>query len=65
MAASQNTTVVVLRADVRFGPDTFGRKQEQPTKHELSWKGSAGILTSWLMKQTSRRPQEEREQRSE
>ena len=40
--ASQNTTVVVPPSV----PDTFGRIQEQPTKHGHSRKGSAAFLTS-------------------
>jgi len=43
---SQNTTVVVLPSDISPVPDTFGWKQEQPTKHEYSQKGSAAILMS-------------------
>jgi hypothetical protein len=42
----KNTTVVVLSSDISPVPDTFCRKQEQPTKHEQSQKGSAAIWTS-------------------
>jgi hypothetical protein len=44
LPTSQNTTVVVLPSDISPVPDTFGWKQEQPTKHEHSQKGSAAIL---------------------
>jgi len=44
--ASQNTTVVVPPSDFSPVPDTFGRKQEQATKHEHSRKGSTAFLMS-------------------
>jgi hypothetical protein len=42
----KNTTVIVLSSDISPVPDTFCRKQEQPTKHEQSRKGSAAVWTS-------------------
>jgi hypothetical protein len=47
-ACSQNTTIVFLPSDINPVPDTFGRKQEQPTKNLLSRKEFAAILTSSL-----------------
>ena len=42
----KNNTVIVLFSDISPVPDTFCRKQDQPTKHEQSRKGFAAIWTS-------------------
>jgi hypothetical protein len=63
--ASQITTVVFLPPEISPVPDTFGRKQEQPTKTH-SRKGSAAILTNLPYKnkrQEDRKKKETRDRR--
>ena len=44
------STVVVLPFDISLVVNVFGRKQEQPAKHQHSCRGSAAVLTSLLYK---------------
>jgi hypothetical protein len=46
------STVVVLPFDISHVADVFGRKQEQPAKHQQSRRGSAAVLTSSPYKNT-------------
>jgi hypothetical protein len=45
-ARLRNSTVIVHFSDISSVPDTFDRRQEHPTKHKHSRKGSTVILMS-------------------
>jgi hypothetical protein len=55
------STVVVLPFDISLVVDVFGRKKEQPAKHQHSHRGSAAVLTSCLAKTNCKKIKEESE----